>query len=200
MKEKIIILLLLIFCFKSINAQLVSLFSIKHTIATNTMIFEKFSIKLVKENDFYCLKALKTDSMIFKPKMKCFYEVYNGKYIIATYIDTSIYKPTTSISPEFFPRKEAVIIKMDGDNMPNKIYTVNFQSKIIHDPIELNFNDLKKNISESDYDSQDVEQNIQSIKSQYEKMYAIVNIEENKNKITLRNKKQKLKLKMFLLR
>lgn len=196
MKKVILFFLLSFVSVKSVKSQLISLYRVKHTSTDKTLFFEELNIKLVKEDNLHSLKTISTDSVIFKPQTKCFFEVFDNKYIIATYIDTTLYKSGTSISPEFFPRKKAVIIELDKKRVPHNFFLVNFQSNIIHESIKFNFEELKKKISENDgYSHKEANENIDILKKQNNSTYVITKIAEKK--IMLKNKKRKLTLRLI---
>lgn len=194
---KVLIFIFTMFLVKIGNCQLLSLFSLKHSKdSSNNMIYDRLDIKVSYEKGIYYLKSLATDSIIFRPKIKCFYEIFNDKYIIATYIDTVLIPAGTSSSYSSFPRKKAIIITINPKTHSNEFYAVNFNSKVVKEPVSYNLDNYKKSTIGNGYSLKEAKRDIAILKQKDSELYKLKRINTTKRYLIIQNNNERLFLKL----
>jgi len=145
--KKMRLLLLLFFILFTLNSQgqLRSIFFNKNEIDKNKdMLFHQFNFKLRYYKGERYITSLKSDSILFKPPKKSFYETYNNEYLISTAIDNRLIPKATSTAFCFYPRKYVYIIPIGNIENLTSVYCVNFNKRIIMEDFDFELDEEYK--------------------------------------------------------
>jgi len=100
----------------------------------------------------------KSDSVLFKPPARSFYEIFDDTYLISTLVDTQFIKRGESNAYCSFPRRQSFVIPINNNENFETIYIVDFQEKIIMEDFKIEISTKQRyySIKKIDLDKMEV--------------------------------------------
>jgi len=96
-------------------------------------IYETYRFAVILEDGKYCIKDVNASTYLFKPDKEVYYEVFNNKYLLASYIDSMIIKKHLSTMYFYFPRNLLYIIPINKNF--NETYIADLKGKLVYESI-----------------------------------------------------------------